>query len=267
MDKLVMIGRQNLHLNSQQLKECLERFNYMVDAKQILDNHDTFADGLFEAMGSKQVDAIDASDYEDATIIHDMNTVISTEYHNTYDAVVDSGTLEHVFNFPVAIKNCMEMLKEGGHFMGIYPCNNFFGHGFYQFSSELFYRTLAQENGFEILDMVIFVDEPDTTFYSIPDTSEQYTRIQYTNSKPVYIYVLAKKIKETEIFLNSPQQMDYAVLKWKGNRPEIKRDFKKKSLKKRTPKYIKNIIKALLNKVEYDDRINFKRPFFKEYTL
>ncbi len=267
LDKLVMIGRQNLHLSSQQLSTCFERFDYKADAQQILNQHQTFAEGLFETMGAIQVDAVDASDYEDATIIHDMNVPIDATHKNKYDAVVDSGTLEHVFNFPIALKNCMQMTKEGGHFMGIYPCNNFFGHGFYQFSSELFYRTLNEENGFKILDMVIFVDEPNTQFYSIPDTSEQYTRIQYTNSKPVYIYVVAQKIKEAEIFTANPQQMDYAALKWKGNRPEIKRNLKKKNLKKRTPKYIKNVIKALLNKIEYDDRVNFKRPYFKQYKL
>ena len=61
--------------------------------------------------------------------------------------------------------------------------------------------------------------------------------------------------------------MDYAALKWKGNRPEIKRNLKEKSIKKRTPKYIKNIIKALFNKIEYDDRVNFKRPYLKLYEL
>ena len=267
IDKLVMIGRQNLHLNSVQLQQCLDLFGFIADAKHILEENNTFADGLFRTMGSKEVASVDASDYEDATIIHDMNHPINQKHKNTFDIVLDSGTLEHVFNFPIAMQNCMELVNEKGYFIGIYPCNNFFGHGFYQFSSELFYRTLSTENGFEIKDVVIFVDEPDTSFYSVPDTSEQYSRIQYTNSKPVYIYVLAQKIKETKIFANPPQQMDYAAMKWKGNRPKAKKSTKKKTLKNHTPKYIKNIIKALFNKIEYDDRFNFKKPFFKRYQL
>ena len=67
---------------------------------------------------------------------------------NKYTLVIDGGCLEHIFNFPVAIKNCMEMLQEGGHFIGITPANNLMGHGFYQFSPELYFRIFSKENGF-----------------------------------------------------------------------------------------------------------------------
>jgi len=42
-----------------------------------------------------------------------MSQPIDTIHKNKYDLVFDGGTLEHVFNFPVAIKNCMEMVKVG----------------------------------------------------------------------------------------------------------------------------------------------------------
>ena len=43
------------------------------------------------------------------------------------------------------------MVKLGGHFIGVYPIDNFCGHGFYQFLPELFFRCFSQENGFESL--------------------------------------------------------------------------------------------------------------------
>ena len=62
-----------------------------------------------------------------------------------FDVVYDGGTLEHVFNFPVALRNAMELLRPGGRLFTIHTCaNNLCGHGFYQFSRELFYRTLSQ---------------------------------------------------------------------------------------------------------------------------
>src|SRR5438477_418150 len=79
---------------------------------------------------------------------HDMNEPIPDKFKETYTAVLDGGSLEHVFNFPVAIKNCMEMVKVGGHYLAITPANNFFGHGFYQFSPELYFTVLSKENGF-----------------------------------------------------------------------------------------------------------------------
>lgn len=265
-EKMVMIGRQNLHLNPDQLKEAFLKFGFKdIDVIKIFDKNNTYAEPLLKAMGADIVDSIDASDYEDASIIHDMSNPVADKYKNQYDLVLDSGTLEHVFNFPVAIKNCMELVKTGGHFIGIYPCNNFFGHGFYQFSSELFYRVLSKENGYNILDVILFTDEKNATFYSVPDTSEEHQRINFTNTKPVLMYVLAEKKNDGVIFENNPLQMDYSKLKWKGVKIKLAKKQKKSAVK--IPQYFKNIIKALMNKRVADDKYNFKRDCFREYKL
>lgn len=267
-EKMVMIGRQSLHLNEIQLKECLSLFEFdSGKSRQILSEYDAFAEGLMKEIGAATIDSIDASGYEDATIIHDLNNPIPNSYNNNYDLVLDSGTLEHVFNFPAAIKNCMDLTKMGGHFIGIYPCNNFFGHGFYQFSSELFYRVFSEENGFDIIDVVLFVDESKVKYYSVPDSSVEYERITFNNTKPVYIYILAKKIGNVEVFKNNPLQMDYSKLKWHGVRNKKVAIKKKANFKNIWPRYIKNIIKAILNKKPVDDQYYFKKPYFSEYKL
>jgi 2-polyprenyl-3-methyl-5-hydroxy-6-metoxy-1,4-benzoquinol methylase len=76
------------------------------------------------------VSSIDASDYENATYVHDLNVPIPDHLKGQFDLVDDGGTLEHVFNFPVALRNCMEMVKVGGHLLLNVPTNNFVGHGF-----------------------------------------------------------------------------------------------------------------------------------------
>lgn len=263
----IMIGRQNMHMNKAQLEACFKAFNYNdVDLDEVYPSPNCYAEPLLKVLGATQTDSLDASSYEEATIVHDMNNPIDKEFYEQYDVVLDSGTLEHVFNFPTAIKNCMNLTKVGGHFIGIYPANNFFGHGFYQFSSELFYRTLTPENGFEICDVILFVDENNTTFYSVPDTSEQFHRINYTNSKPVLMYVLAKKVSSADVLIKHPLQMDYSQMKWKGKTVKKQRVAKKKA-KAMLPPYLKNIIKAVLNKKPADDSINFKKPFFTKYQL
>ena len=60
-----------------------------------------------------------------------------------FDLVFDGGTLEHVFNFSTALKNCMHMVKPHGRFVSVTLPNNWCGHGFYQFSPELFFRALT----------------------------------------------------------------------------------------------------------------------------
>ena len=78
---------------------------------------------------------------------------IDYAFHQRFTSVIDSGTLEHVLNYPVALKHCMELGSLGGHFLAITPANHFFGHGFYQFSPDLFYRVFTLENGFGIQQM------------------------------------------------------------------------------------------------------------------
>lgn len=107
-----------------------------------------YSEELFEYFGAEKVDSIDYSDYEGASIIHDMNTPIDNHLKNKYTLVWDGGCLEHIFNFPVAIKNCMDMVKPGGHLILETPANNLFGHGFYQFSPELFFSLLDTHNSF-----------------------------------------------------------------------------------------------------------------------
>lgn len=53
-----------------------------------------------------------------------MNLPVPEVHKDSYTAVLDGGSLEHIFNFPVAIKNCMEMLKVDGQYLGITPVNN-----------------------------------------------------------------------------------------------------------------------------------------------
>lgn len=99
---------------------------------------------LARALGAGNVSSCDFSGYEKATLIHDLNVPIGPEWHERFDMVIDGGTLEHVFNFPVAIANCMNLVKTGGHLLLFSPSNNMCGHGFYQFSPELFFRVLAK---------------------------------------------------------------------------------------------------------------------------
>jgi hypothetical protein len=89
---------------------------------------------------------LDNSAYEGAAIVIDLNAPLPDALKNRFTAVIDGGCLEHIFNFPQAIKNSMEMLSIGGHFLGITPANNFCGHGFYQFSpGALFSHFLRSE--------------------------------------------------------------------------------------------------------------------------
>ena len=266
-DSTLMVGRQNLFFKEKDLKEIFNFFNLKVNrCSHIFEEDLPFAEELFEKLGAHTVHSIDASNYENATFIYDLNFPIKDKIAPIYDVVIDSGTLEHIFNTPQAIKSTSDLVRLNGFYVGIFPCNNFFGHGFYQFSSEFFFRLFTNQNGFELLDVIIFIDENNPVFYKVSDTSENFQRIQFTNTKPVYIYVLAKRINRNHLFSEYPQQNDYSNYKWKGNR--IKTNFKKhKKFKDYIPVYFKNLTKALLNRPLRQEKFNFKKPYFTEYKL
>ena len=104
----------------------------------------------FRCWARGTVESLDVSTYEKATILHDMNLTVPYELRERFTVVHDGGTIEHVFNVPEAFKNCMEMVRVGGHFTQVNVANNYTGHGFWQFSPELIFRVFSPQNGYRI---------------------------------------------------------------------------------------------------------------------
>jgi SAM-dependent methyltransferase len=216
-EKTVTLGRQGLNLPPRILCKLLSDFNipqYIWD-KTGESQASGYAEPLFQLLGADEVCSLDASGYENATHVVDLNSPVSAELINRFTAVVDGGTLEHVFNFPVAIENCMKMLRVGGHFIALTPANNFFGHGFYQFSPELFFRIFSPENGFALEQMVMYEEGPAAMWYVVADPETLGERGTLANSNPTYLAVLAKKLRSGDIFRSPPQQSDYSAM-WRN---------------------------------------------------
>lgn len=177
------------------------------------DYREDYSEDLYSMLGAKNIDTVDYSDYEGAKIIHDLNIPFNVEMNGKYSLVVDSGTLEHVFNFTTAIKSCMDALRVGGSFVGISPCNNMMGHGFYQFSPELYYRIFSESNGFKVKHMFLVSENEASNskmiWYSVSDPKDVKSRIMLCNSTPMNLMVIAEKVAEKKIFSETPQQSDY----------------------------------------------------------
>jgi hypothetical protein len=168
-----------------------------------------YSEPLFELLGANTVDSVDISDYEEATIIHDLTLPIPNELKNKYSCVFDGGLLEHVFDYPTALKNAMDMVAVGGHIILVTPSNNFLGHGFYQFSPELFYSVLREENGFS--DTLVFTTDAPSggQWYIIKNPREIHERTEVSPYWPdINIYVVSRKIAATPEKLTA-YQSDY----------------------------------------------------------
>jgi len=202
--KTLMLGNQLFDVPRSDYKILSDTFN-LKDLARIKTSND-----FFHLLGAEEVSAMDISDYEGATILHDLNQPIGDELKEKFTFVLDGGTLEHIFNFPNALSNAMKMVKVGGHLVIITGGNNFFGHGFYQFSPELFYRALSEENGFAVKRLV--AAEVRGNWYEAADPKQIKGRVELINDKPVYLMVLAEKRASKPLFVNVPQQSDYAAM-------------------------------------------------------
>jgi len=169
-----------------------------------------------EWLGAQVVDSVDASPYEQASLIHDMNLPwpdAAASARGAYDAVLDFGCLEHVFNFPVAWRNCVDLCRVGGHLLHALPANNLSGHGFYQFSPELFFNLYRPENGFELRGLYFATKADRSTWWRVANPLEVKHRVNLRNGHEIYMLVLARKLREPGV-LAAPQQSDYAQSEW-----------------------------------------------------
>lgn len=214
------IGRQCLHVDRNIVIKELKKLNINLENNALLELFkDGYCEKFLNAIGVHNVDSFDYSDYEKCSVVHDMNKQIGEEHKNKYDVVFDGGTLEHVFNFPVAVKNCMEMVKVGGYFVSVTVCNNYSGHGFYQFSPELFFRIFSKVNGFKI--DLIYIDDNQNR-YLVTDPEVLKARVEFQNTKKTFLVLIAKKIENKNIFETTPLQSDYSYV-WKNNLTESKK--------------------------------------------
>lgn len=221
------VGRQSLNLNAAELYRNFQLAGDPIPestVEKILADSNGYCEQFLSHLGAKSVTSFDASAYENASVVHDFNLPIRDEFKNRFSAVLDGGTLEHVFNYPVALKNCMEMVRVGGHFLAITPANNFMGHGFYQFSPELFFNVLDRQNGFDLEHMIIFEDVPDSPWFRVTDPRSLGDRITLQNGLPAYLLIIARKVADVPIFAEFPQQSDYVAAWTEDSVRETKSD-------------------------------------------
>ena len=195
------LGHQAIYMNPLEYSNIMK--NYCVQNQ----TETIYTDTFLKCLGVDSLDIMDASEYEGATVIHDLNQHLPKDYIKRYDCLIDGGTLEHVFNFPQAIKTCMELVQLGGHLIFLTPWHNYAGHGFYQFSPELFYRILSPDNGYRVERMLI---NQKGKWYSIRDPELIKSRIENKSSEKTQLYISAKRTEIKPIFTNWPQQSDYS---------------------------------------------------------
>lgn len=215
LERVATIGRQRLYVTPAWLRSRLRAVGIALDSAataRLFEEADGFAEPLLRMLGARRILSLDASGYEGASRVADLNATIAPDLENAFTTVLDSGSLEHVFDFPAAIGNCMRMVAPDGHLLIVTPANNMVGHGFYQFSPELFYRILDESNGF-VIERMLATELPSSRWYQVADPAVLGTRVQFRTFRPAYLCVIARRVAARPVLVSPPQQSDY-VTRW-----------------------------------------------------
>ncbi len=221
--RTLMLGRHTFQIESQFAKlyeralrtHGLEgkRFDYLQE--------DGYCETLMRKLGFGEMEAMDFSDYEGAAILHDLNKPIPEELEGQFDFIFDGGTLEHVFNIPVALENVFRMLKPGGRFVSANGMNGFNGHGLYQFSPDLVWTFWRRTAHCEVHDCRGITKAPANLkeyHLTFRDPAELGHRLRLKGRIPhsrFYLYYEVERLPDSAI-AEETLQSDYEV-KWAGH--------------------------------------------------
>jgi len=178
------------------------------------DSQTDFSDSLLEALGARTIDSIDKFEDDGSSLKHDLNEMLPPDLGGQYSVVIDGGTLEHVFNFPQALRESMRMVAVGGHFLGMIGTDGAGGHGFYQVSPDLIYRSFSECNGFKLLWAAtnrgvfrhwFFVNDPAALRYQ-----------EFTSCRPTLLYFCAQRIDDSDPLTVPPNQSLYERATFNG---------------------------------------------------
>lgn len=242
--KTLSVGRASVCMSDDDVREFLMVFGRSDLAKDIpqLTQSKYFEEILSAVFGANELDSIDVSGYEGASIIHSLNEPLKTD--KRFTAIMDFGCLEHVFNFPVAIDNLINLCEVNGHILHYLPANNCCGHGFYQFSPELFFSLYTEQRGFANTQ-VFFVEWQDdpSVWFEIKSPIELHKRVNIANACEGYLLVKTTKLANAvSPLIEPPQQSDYLAAWDEASDPLSK----KISQQAKLIKQFKGMVKKLL---------------------
>lgn len=149
---------------------------------------------------------VDKYDFDKPKILHDLELPFSKKYKNYFNLVIDSGTLEHIFDIKSVMSNTINITKVGGYIVQIIPTNNFINHGFYQINPT-FFHDFYTINGFKVMESHIiefratgyrfhnYQQKKFTTFFVNP----------YSRLATIFIVKKTKSVKN----IKTPTQYTY----------------------------------------------------------
>lgn len=148
--RLLQLGPQRLYLRHGELRAYAAEAGLTLppELDSVPAHEPVGTERFFTALG---FDAVESCDLHDVTATHrlDLNEEVPAELRARFDAVLDGGTMEHVFDTRRVLANIHDLLAEGGLAIHLAPANNWVDHGFYSFSP-MFFTSYYGANGYHV---------------------------------------------------------------------------------------------------------------------
>lgn len=216
----LMLGRQGFHFQPKYRKyyrAALGAADAELSVPQ-LRTEDGYSETALSKLGFGDVEAMDFSDFEGAQHIHDLNAPVPDTLKNQFDFILDGGTLEHVFNAPMALQNVFDMLKPNGVFVSANGMNGWYGHGLYQFGPDLVWSFWKRSANCEVMRCMAVPKDPEHPPIDLPDPAATGRRLRHLWKRlpagRVYLYYEVRKTEEAALS-GSTLQSDYQA-RWQS---------------------------------------------------
>lgn len=219
----LMLGRQALRLNPRNRLRANRflRMNGHAMVWRDLVQADGFSETMWAKLGFADIETMDLSAYEGASILHDLNEPVPDDLKGQFDFIFDGGTIEHVFNVPVALQNVFQMLRPGGRFVSANGMNGWVGHGFYQFNPDLAWNFWKRGCGCIVHKCLGVARDENAGDVEFLDVGDYGTRLRLRDKLPatrVYLYYEIEK-PAGATYQGRVLQSDY-VARWSGDEGE-----------------------------------------------
>ena len=220
--EILCLGRPESFLDIKHLRVLSRAFGLALSAAEMeAFAGERFAEPFLARCGFASIRSLDASGYEGAEIVHDLNQPLPDALHGCTGFLYDGGTSEHVFDVAQTLRNMTLLLRNGGTLLISSPANGQCGHGFYQFSPELYYRYFSA-NGFADTAVYLVAMLAPSRWFRAIDPNALRRRVQFVTSEAVQGIVVARKVADLAQPV-VPQQSDYSVLQWNASLAETGR--------------------------------------------
>ncbi|HEX8624842.1 MAG TPA: methyltransferase domain-containing protein [Allosphingosinicella sp.] len=211
--RVATFGRMTMLVNGKDVKELAKRLDGYTPAVAQLPDGDIDDQAFFAALGVASLTSIDAMDVDRPTMIADLSRPLPEKLHGSFDAVLDSGTMEHVANFASCLQNSCRLVKVGGYVVHSIPSTNFLDHGYFSVSP-IFYVDFFEVNRWRRHFLALYgtiwtKTNAERTYWSY--TPEVFGQAEWTGqfNRPMSVASVAQRTPESTYSFEGVIQREY----------------------------------------------------------